>query len=279
MDRKHFAPRSLRKSVKHDRQLGPLRPRKAGVVVEPWLRLANLLPPLEDPPEVTAVLSRIRKLTGSGNLAKGRSKRDLRRVLESMRGHRLEETAIQSSLPNADDFMEKARAAGLAELVKLRPGTEKPALLELAQQVYFVLAGLVHRRMRTSISLVHFAYEIGLQRHRLVVRAWNPFTRFTEALNEIDASRLRRCAVCKKFFYAIRKDARCCSAEVFPYAAAAQIRWQLGAIQARAEVPDSDRASGRQRQESTPVDRTERGVTDNCAGRGHRSVTLTTKLF
>lgn len=43
------------------------------------------------------------------------------------------------------------------------------------------------------------------------MRAWNPFTRFTEALQPIETSRLHRCSVCNKFFYAIREDARCCS--------------------------------------------------------------------
>jgi len=147
-----------------------------------------LLPPLDDPPEVRAVWS-----------------------IGSMTSQLLEGRALESSLPNANDFMERARAADLAELVKLRSGTEKQALLELAQQVYFVLAGLVRRQTRASLTWVRVAYEIRPQRHTLVVRTWNPFTRFTEALKEIETSRLRRCAVCDQFFYAIREDAKCCS--------------------------------------------------------------------
>jgi len=171
-----------------------------------------LLPPLDNPPEVKAVWSRIRKLTGLRNLAKGVPVRDLRRLLGRMPSSWLEGPAeLPSSLPNATNFMKKAEGAGLAELVKLHPGTEKHALLELAQQVYFVLAGLVRRRRRVSFTWVQIAYEIRPARQTPVVRIWNPFTRFTEALKEIETSRLRRCAVCNEFFYAIREDARCCS--------------------------------------------------------------------
>src|SRR5208337_2866498 len=166
MDRKHFEPRSARRSVKTQHRRGLLPPSRAAGLIGPWLRLANLLPPLDDPPEVRAVWS-----------------------IGSMTSQLLEGRALESSLPNANDFMERARAADLAELVKLRSGTEKQALLELAQQVYFVLAGLVRRQTRASLTWVRVAYEIRPQRHTLVVRTWNPFTRFTEALKEIETSR------------------------------------------------------------------------------------------
>jgi len=211
MQRKHFKPRSARESVKAEHRPGLLPPMKAGSLLEPWLRLANLLPPLDDLPEVRAGWSRIRKLTGSRTLAEGVPDRDVPRALGSMPSHRLEGRALESSLPNANDFIGRARAAGLAELVKLRPGTEKRALLELAQQVYFVLAGLTRRPRRTSLTWVCVAYEIRPQRPSPAVRDWNPFTRFTEALEAIETSRLRRCVVCNRFFYAIRRDARCCS--------------------------------------------------------------------
>ncbi len=53
MQRKHFKPRSALKSVKADPP-GLPPPRKAGALMEPWLRLANLLPPLDDLAEVRA---------------------------------------------------------------------------------------------------------------------------------------------------------------------------------------------------------------------------------
>ena len=174
--------------------------------------LANLLPPLDDPPEVRAVWSRIRKLAGSRKLAKGVPVRNLRRVLGRMPSQWLERPAeLKSSLPTATEFMKKARSAGLAKLVSLRPGTEKKALFELAQQVSFVLAGLARRPKRASLTWVTIAYEINPQRSGPAVRAWNPFTRFIEALQPIETSRLRLCPVCNQFFYAARKNAPCCS--------------------------------------------------------------------
>jgi len=184
-----------------------LPPRKTGALIEPWLRLANLLPPLDDLPEVRAGWSRFR----SRNLDGGAPHRDLKRLLGSISSQWLEGRALESSLPNATNFMEKAKASGLAELVNLRPGTEKQLLPELARQVYFVLAGLARTRRRVSLTWVRVAYEIRAKRPRPAVRAWNPFIRFTEALEAIETSRLRRCAVCNQFFYAIRRDARCCS--------------------------------------------------------------------
>lgn len=189
-----------------------LPPRKAGALIGPWLRLANLLPPLDDLPEVRAAWSRIRKLTGLRKLPKGVRVRDLPRVLGRMPSRWVEGPAeLKSSLPNATGFMKKVKAAGLANLVTLRPKTEKQALLELAQQVYFVLAGLVHRPRRASLTWVRVAHEISPQRTAPAVRAWSPFTRFNETLQAIETSRLRRCSVCNQFFYASRKDARCCS--------------------------------------------------------------------
>lgn len=209
MQRKHFEPRSPRKSVKTER---PLPPRQAGALIGPWLRLANLLPPLDDLPEVKAVWARIRKPMGGRNLAKGVPVRDLPRVLGRMPSPWLEgPVEFKSSLPSATDFMEKAKVAGLAKLVSLRPGTEEKALLELAHQVSFVLAGLARRPKRASLTWVSVAYEIRPQRAAPAVRAWNPFTRFTEALQPIETSRLHRCSVCNQFFYGIREDARCCS--------------------------------------------------------------------
>jgi hypothetical protein len=170
------------------------------------------MPPLEDLPEVKAVSSQIRKLMGGRNLAKGVPVRDLPRVLGGMPSPWFEgPVEFKSSLPSASDFMKKAKAAGLAKLVSLRPGTEEKALLELARQVYFVLAGLARRPRRASLTWVNVAYEIKPQRATPAVRAWNPFTRFTEALQPIEVSRLRRCSVCNQFFYAIREDAPCCS--------------------------------------------------------------------
>jgi len=69
-----------------------------------------------------------------------------------MRGHWREGSALESSWSTASDFMARARAADVAGLVKLRPGTEKQALLELAQQVYLVLAGLARRRRHASLT-------------------------------------------------------------------------------------------------------------------------------
>jgi hypothetical protein len=183
-----------------------LPPRKAGALIEPWLRLANLLPPLEDQPEVRAGWSRFR----SRNLAGDVPHRDLQRLLGSKPSQRLEGRALESST-NATGLMERAKASGLAELVNLRPGTEKQVLPQLARQIYFVLAGLARPRRRVSLTWVRVVYEIRAKRPRPAVRAWNPFTRFTEALEAIETSRLRRCAVCNQFFYAIRRDARCCS--------------------------------------------------------------------
>ncbi len=149
---------------------------------------------------------------GSRNLAEAVRVRRLRRLLGRMPTRWLEESAeLQSSLPNASDFMEKAKAVGLANLVSLRPETERQTLLELAQQVYFVLAGLSRTRKRVSFAWVRVAYEIRPQRHRPTVRTRNPFPRFTDALEAIETRRLHRCAVCNQFFYAIREEARCCS--------------------------------------------------------------------
>ena len=117
MQRKHFKPRSARKSVK-----AGFPAEESRALIEPWLRLANLLPPLDDLREVRGAWSRIRKLTGLRTLAGGVPHRDLRRVFGSMPSQWLEGRAFESSLPNATDFMEKAKAAGLAKLVSLRPG-------------------------------------------------------------------------------------------------------------------------------------------------------------
>jgi hypothetical protein len=209
MQRKHFEPRSARISVKTER---PLPPRLAGALVGPWLKLANLLPPLDNPPEVEALWSQIRKSTDSRNLAKGVPVRDLPVVPGRMPSQWLEgPVEFKSSLPSASDFMKMARAAGLAELVSLLPGTEEKALFELAQQVYFVLSVLARRPRRASLTWVTVAYEIKPQEATPTVRAWNPFTRFTEALQPIATSRIHRCSVCNQFFYAIREDAPCCS--------------------------------------------------------------------
>ena len=209
MRRKHFELPSETKNVKTER---PLPPRQAGALIGPWLKLANLLPPLDDLPEVKAVSSQIRKLMGSRDLAKGVPVRDLPRVLGRMPSQWLEEpVAFKSSLPNATNFMKRAKAAGVANVVDLRPGTEEQALLELAKQVFLVLAGLARRPRRASVTWVTVAYEIKPQRAGPAVRTWNPFTRFTEALQPIETSRLHRCSVCNKFFYAIREDAACCS--------------------------------------------------------------------
>jgi len=171
-----------------------------------------LLPPFDDLREVRAVWSPIPKLTGSRKLAKGVPVRDPRRFVGHMPSRRLEGPAeFESRLPNSTDFMKRAKAAGLAKLVSLRPGTEEQALFELARQVSFVLAGLARRPRRSSLAWVRVAYEIKPQRAAPAVRAWNPFTRFTEALQPIETSRLRRCSVCNEFFYAIREDAPCCS--------------------------------------------------------------------
>jgi hypothetical protein len=48
-----------------------LPPTKAGALIGPWLRLANLLSPFDDLPEVRAVCARIRKLTDLRSSAKG----------------------------------------------------------------------------------------------------------------------------------------------------------------------------------------------------------------
>ena len=209
MHRKHFEPRSARKSVKPEL---PLPPRKAGARVGPWLRLANLFPLLDDLPEVKAIWTHFDNLMGAATLSKAVPVRDPPRVPGHMPGQRLELPAeFKSSLPSATEFMKKARAAGLTNLVSLLPGTEKEALRELARQVSFVLAGLARRPKRTSVTWVTVAYEINPQRSGPAVRAWNPFTRFTEILEAIEKSRLHLCPVCNQFFYAIRKDAPCCS--------------------------------------------------------------------
>ena len=224
------------------------------------LKLANLLPPLDDLPEVEAVWSRIRKRTGPRNLAKGVPVRDLPRVLRRIPSQWLEgPVEFKSSLPTAPEFMKKAKAAGLTELVSLRPGTEEKALLKLAQQVHFVLAGLARRPRRDSVTWVNVAYEIKPQRAAPAIRVWNPFTRFTEALQPIQTNRLRRCSVCNQFFYAIREDARCCSRKCSHTRRQHRFtgNWER---YRRAGIPDSGRARGCQGQGATPLDGTERGV-------------------
>lgn len=190
----------------------PLPPAKAGAIIGPWLRLANLLPPPPDLREMRAVWSRIRKLHGLRNLAKGVPVRSLREVLGRTPGPWIEKPEkLDFSLLNTTDFMKKVKAAGLENLVSLRPGTEEEVLVELAQQAYFVLAGLTRRPRRASLTWVRVANEIKPQRAGLEVRARNPFSRFAEAIQLVEASRLHRCPVCNSFFYATREDAKCCS--------------------------------------------------------------------
>jgi len=221
MQRKHVEPPSAPENVKAASPSGLLLPRKAGALIGPWLKLANLLPPLDDVTEMSAVWSRILSLMGSRSLAEGVRVRRLQRVVGRAASQWFEGPELRAPLPNATNFMKVTKDAGLAELISVSPQTEEQALLDLALQTHFVLAGLTRRRgrarrarrpRRVSLSF-RAAYDINPPRAASPVRLGNPFTRFTRALQAIDTSRLRRCSVCNKFFYASRKDASCCSRE------------------------------------------------------------------
>jgi hypothetical protein len=187
-------------------------PAKVRDRLQPWLELANLLPP---PPSREESEHSLNDLIAMNQVAEWRARilaippSEVLRRFE--RACLAEEHAISSTLDlnllrtsteEASRFhaLVSAVAYSLRALVRAAP----PHVLKAAGDAPLMIFRL-YENPATSRSEVWM-------RHGMVITRWvDPFREFLGVLDGTDVTRVRQCPICNRFFLAFRRDQKACS--------------------------------------------------------------------
>jgi len=209
---KQIASRNLAESVTEggDDGTGPLR--RCRERLAPWIELGNLLPLPPSPHE----------LDQSPN--------------PLVTGLRIQEWSARCRAVPPGEFVRSFESSGLAhspvitasvDLRSLRTNPrEASRFLNLASEVASTLRTLamassphVLKAAGNAPLLIERLYEtpatswaeIWVRNGAVRARWVDPFKDFLDALEGVEAARVRQCPVCRRFFFALRKDQKACS--------------------------------------------------------------------
>jgi hypothetical protein len=194
-------------SVTESRHNGCETPRKSLERLEPWLKLANLLPP--------APLRDELKFLDKEPIALWQAQ------CRSIPAAEFLHNFIQSRLARMPVL------AATVHLPLLRDDPDQaPRFLELVSEMALILQTLVTAGSSTVLKatdprpvLIKRLYqtpatarsEIWMRNGALTVSRIDAFKDFLTVLDGVEAARLRQCPICRRFFYALRKDKKACS--------------------------------------------------------------------
>ena len=183
-------------------------PKESQARLKPWLVLANLLPA----PPTTEVRKRSPLLIALERLGAepgAESPADLVRRFERSAVSRapaitvsLDLSLMKTDEDQAERFLQLAR-----QIVSTLSTLVTAASLDVLEDTGGtpILVNRVYKTPATSRS------EIWIKEGRVDTRWVDPYKDFLSALAGVEAERVRQCAECKSFFFALRKDRRTCS--------------------------------------------------------------------
>ncbi len=209
---KHVEPQKRQQSVTDQENLGLKSTSKVPDGLQPWLDLANLLPP---PPTLEELGHFANGLAAMNQLHEWRAR--IRATSPSELLHRFEHSGVpqEPSITGNLDLRllftsdEEARrfhalVGAVASTLRGLVAAASPYTLKAVGDAPLMIRQLYENPATSSSEVWMY--------HGVVTTRWiDPFREFLGILDGIDVTRVRQCPICKHFFLAFRKDQKACS--------------------------------------------------------------------